>query len=446
MSSIYLDNAATSWPKPPNVYRAMNNFARRGGGSAGRSSHRRANAAADMVDQARADLATLFGIPSERAIVFAENATAALNMAIFGLARPGTQIITSEVEHNSVRRPLAYLRDRFKCELITVPARADSRWNPEDVMRALSPRVSMVVLGWANNVTGAIQAIEPVARSCAARRFPLIVDGAQIAGAYPFDFVDMAFTLFAFTGHKGLYGPQGTGGLIVSPVVYRDIERLKFGGSGTDSDSELHPEDMPARFEAGTHNGHGIAGLGAGASWLLQHGIARVRADEMALWRYFRDGLREIPFVRVYGPDDAGDSVGIVSITVDDMQPMDVAFHLDMRRGIQVRAGLHCAPGAHRAIGTHPAGTVRFSFGAFNDAVQVDAVLETLAHIREPVPSRTRPPAPVDDEDIDELMAPVCGECGERAACYTPAGEAFRCNAHCAHDAGCQSVKREVAP
>lgn len=384
MSGIYFDNAATSWPKPEEVHRAMSHFGRRVGGSAGRSSHRRANTAADVVDQTRADVATLLGIPSDRAVVFAHNATDALNMAVFGLARGSSEIVTSDVEHNSVRRPLVYLRDRFGCELRIAEAGRDSRWHPEHVIRALSPRTAMVVLGWANNVTGALQPIEPVARACAARKIPLVVDGAQIAGVYPFGFVDMAFTLFAFTGHKGLMGPQGTGGLVISPVVYKDLERIKFGGSGTDSDSDQHPEEMPERFEAGTLNGHGLAGLGAGVRWIGERGIKSVRAEEMALWRYFRDGLCELPGVQVYGTDDADSSVGIVSINVEGMQPMDVAFALDMRRGIQVRSGLHCAPGAHRAIGAHPAGTVRFSFGAFNTTAQVDDVLETLAHIREP--------------------------------------------------------------
>ena len=211
----------------------------------------------------------------------------------------------------------------------------------------------------------------------------MIVDGAQICGSYPVDFRSLGAAALAFTGHKSLLGPQGTGGLVVDPEFAPRMQPFKRGGSGSVSHSEAQPENLPDKFEAGTMNCHGLCGLYAGATFLLEHQVASVRAHEMALWRRFRDGLRDMSHVHVYGPDETERSVSIVSLTVDGMQPTDIGFLLDMRHGILTRTGLHCAPGAHAAIGTLPTGTTRFAMGFANSTADVDTALHALAHIRE---------------------------------------------------------------
>jgi cysteine desulfurase family protein len=385
--TIYLDNAATSFPKPESVYTAMDAFARQIGGSSGRSSHRKAVESATIVDSTREALSKLLGAPFPESVCFGLNASDALNTAIYGLAEPGKRIVTSSVEHNSVRRPLADLRMRMGCEVVEVPSDRNARWHPKDVISALTPDTSFVVLSWASNVTGVIQEIELVARACKCRNIPLVVDAAQTCGAYPMDFKSFGIAAMAFTGHKSLLGPQGTGGLIVHPDFASRIRPLKRGGSGTVSHSELQPEFLPDRFETGTMNCHGLAGLYAGASYLLSRGVESVRKHEMTLWQRLRDGLRDISHVKVFGADEQGQSMSIVSVTVDGMEPTDVGFILDMRFGVLSRTGLHCAPGAHQAIGTLPTGTARFSMGFMTSAEEIDELLYALAHIRERVRS-----------------------------------------------------------
>lgn len=382
-TTIYLDNAATSYPKPECVYAAMDAFARGVGGSGGRSSHRRAIESSTVVDETREALATLLGAHSPECICFAQNATDALNIAIYGLAEPGRRIVTSSVEHNSVRRPLADLRTRQGCEVVAVPADATGRWDPDAIIAAITDQTALVVLSWASNVTGTLQDVDPVTRACRRMGVPLVIDAAQVCGVYPIDMRRMGFAALAFTGHKSLLGAQGTGGLVVDPEIAARVRPLRRGGSGTVSHSEIHPEFLPDRFEAGTLNCHGLSGLYAGVSYLLEHGVETIRGHEMRLWRRFRDGLKDIGHVKAYGPDDAAQAVSIVSVTVDGMEPTDVGFILDMRAGILTRTGLHCAPGAHEAIGTLPTGTTRFSIGFATTEADIDAALGALATVRE---------------------------------------------------------------
>ena len=387
--TIYFDNAATSFPKPEAVYLAMDTFARQVGGSGGRSSHRRALESGTIVDGARESLSKLLGAHGPECVCFGMNATEALNIAIYGLAKPGCRIISSTLEHNSVRRPLADLRDRCGCELVAVSGNPCGQWNPREVIAALNQDTALVVLSWASNVTGALQEIPVVARACRDRNIPMVVDGAQICGSYPVDFKSLGASALAFTGHKSLLGPQGTGGLMVDPEFAPRMQPFKRGGSGSVSHSEAQPENLPDKFEAGTMNCHGLCGLYAGATYLLEHDVASIRAHEMALWCRFRDGLRDMSHVQVYGPPEPEHAVSIVSLTVDGMQPTDIGFLLDMRHGILTRTGLHCAPGAHAAIGTLPTGTTRFAMGFANSTADVDAALYALAHIRERRPTIT---------------------------------------------------------
>jgi selenocysteine lyase/cysteine desulfurase len=212
---------------------------------------------------------------------------------------------------------------------------------------------------------------------------PLVVDAAQVCGVYPVDAKSLGLAALAFTGHKSLLGAQGTGGLVVTAELGARIRPLRRGGTGTESHSELHPESLPQRLEAGTMNCHGLAGLHAGATFLLEHGVARIRAREMALWSRLREGLRDMSHVRVYGPDRQDQSVGIVSVTVDGMEPTDVGVLLDIRYGVLTRTGLHCAPGSHQAIGTMPTGTIRLSIGYSTTEADIDQALHALGHVRE---------------------------------------------------------------
>jgi cysteine desulfurase family protein len=381
--TIYLDNAATSYPKPACVYDAMDRFARCVGGSGGRSSHRRSIESATIVDGARESLATLLGGHSPECVCFGMNATDALNTSIYGLAEPGKRIVTSTVEHNSVRRPLADLRDRIGCEVVGVGADTRGRWDPRAMVAAITRETAFVVVSWASNVTGALQEIEPVVDACRSLGVPLVIDAAQVCGVYPIDLRTMGLVALAFTGHKSLLGAQGTGGLAVAPELAPRIRPLRRGGSGTVSHSEIHPEFLPDRFEAGTLNCHGLSGLYAGVTYLLNHGVDAIRKHEMRLWRRLRDGLMDIGHVRTYGPDEVDAAVSIVSLTVDGMEPTDVGFILDMRSGVLCRTGLHCAPGAHEAIGTLPTGTVRLSIGFSTTEGEIDATLHALSHVRE---------------------------------------------------------------
>ena len=382
-SWIYLDNAATSYPKPGLVYDAMDAFARYGGGSGGRSGHSKSIEASGILDGARESLALLLGASAPECVCFAPNATEALNLAIYGLAEPGCRIVTTSMEHNSVWRPLADLRDRLGCQVVIVRAGTDGVCDGRRRVDAITGDTALVVMTFASNVAGTLQPVEAVAARCRERSIPLVVDAAQVAGAYPLNAVDLGIGALAFTGHKSLLGPQGTGGLVVDPALVPRIRPLKRGGTGSRSESDRQPDALPDKFESGTSNGHGIAGLLAGVEYLLEEGVETVRAREMALWRRLRDGLREIQHVRVYGSDDAARSVGTVSITVDGMEPTDVGFLLDVKHGILTRTGLHCAPLAHQTLGTMPHGTVRFSLGFATTEAHVDAALEALVHIRD---------------------------------------------------------------
>ena len=378
---IYLDNAATGWPKPPEVTQAMVDFMQRVGANAGRSGHRLSVEAARIVYQARERLATLLGVGDPLRIVFGRNATEALNLALAGLLRPGDHAITSSLEHNSVMRPLRAL-ERRGVRLSVVHTSPQGFLEPLAVEAEIRPTTRLIALIHASNVIGTLLPIAEVGRI--ARRYDLLylVDAAQTAGAYPIDVEAQAIDLLAFTGHKALLGPQGTGGLYIGPRVALDeLAPLMRGGTGSRSEEEEQPDFLPDRYESGTANGVGLAGLGAGVQWLLRQGVARVREHEAALTRRLLAGLERIPGVVVYGPRDAEQQTATVSFNVEGMEPSEVGQRLDEEFGVLCRVGLHCAPAAHRTIGTFPMGAVRWSLGALSTAAQVDAALEALAAI-----------------------------------------------------------------
>ena len=357
----------------------MDRFARCCGGSGGRSGHQRSIDAYTMIERTRESLATLFHAHTPNCVCLMSNATEALNTAIYGLARPGCDIVTTSMEHNAVWRPLIDLQKRLGCRLTVV--RADSRGvcDPDELVQAITPGTALVVMTCASNVTGAIQPFTVVAERCARLGKPLVLDAAQAAGALELDMRLLPNVALVFTGHKGLLGPQGTGGFVVDPGIAGRIRPLKRGGTGTASGSSFHPEELPEKFESGTLNGHGLAGLGAGVEFLLAEGVGAIRYREMRLWQKLRAGLLDLPHVKVYGSAYTQDSVALVSCTVDGASPADVGVLLSAKYDIAVRTGLHCAPCAHETIGTLPNGTIRLSLGSFTTEDDIDMALAALA-------------------------------------------------------------------
>ncbi len=371
---IYCDHAATSWPKPAAVREAVLT-ALDEAGNPGRSGHRLAIASARWVLAAREAVARLLGVPDPATISFTRNATHALNQAILGVVRPGDRVVTTAVEHNSVMRPLRYL-ERSGVELTVVPCAPDGRIDPEDVRRALQDGARLVVATHASNVLGTLQPIEVLGRLAREAGALFLVDAAQTAGVVPIDLSVASIDMLAFTGHKGLLGPQGTGGLYVREGL--ELEPLVRGGTGSASEREEQPEFPPDRYESGTPNVPGLAGLAAGVRYLLEQGVPAVRQHELRLTRRFLEGLREIPGVKVYGPPDPQDRTAVVSLNLEGATPSQVGQALEEGFGILTRVGLQCAPAAHHTAGTYPNGTVRFSFGWTNTLEDVDAALAAL--------------------------------------------------------------------
>jgi len=378
---IYLDYAATSWPKPPQVLQAMIEFLQEAGGNAGRAGHRLSTAAGRIVYETREALATLFGVADPLRIVFTHNATHALNLALRGLLHPGDGVVTTGMEHNAVMRPLRALA-REGVRLTIVAGQDDGTLDLAALQRALNMRPRMVVVSHANNVTGTILPVAAIAQLTHAAGALLLVDAAQTAGVLDCDVPVLGADLFAFTGHKGLCGPPGTGGLVLGERVDADaIQPLVCGGTGSRSESEEQPDDLPDKFEAGTPNGVGIAGLGAGVRFVLERGVATIRAHEVALTTRLFDGLRAIPGVRLYGSLIPAARTAVVSLTVEGRAVSDLGQRLDTEHGVLCRVGLHCAPATHRTIGTFPAGTVRMAPGLFTTLDEVDRATEGVAKV-----------------------------------------------------------------
>jgi len=379
---IYLDNAATSWPKPPGVAEAMVHFLDEVGANPGRAGHRLAVEAGRIVYNAREAVAELFNAPDPLRIAFGPNVTEALNLALRGLLRPGDHVITSSMEHNSVMRPLRAL-ERQGVELTVVGCSREGFLDPADVVEAaIRPQTRMVALNHASNVVGTLLPVAEVGRICRQHGLLLLVDAAQTGGAYPVDVQADAIDLLGFTGHKSLGGPMGTGGLIVGERVdEKRMEPLKRGGTGSRSEHEEQPDFLPDMCESGTPNAVGLAGLEAGVRWVLERGVEAIRAHEVALTQRLIAGLCAIPGVTAYGCRDAELQTATVSFNIAGVEPSEVGLRLDDEYGIMCRVGLHCAPAAHRTLGTFPVGTVRFGLSAFNTMDEVEAALAAVGEL-----------------------------------------------------------------
>ena len=370
---IYLDNAATSLRRPPCVIeavaQAMQSLGNSGWGVNGGSL-----SAARVIYDARQKLADLFGCSSPERVCFTSNATEALNTAIFGLFGPGDHVITTDLEHNSVLRPL-YRLEKRGVELSFVPADRLGRIALSDFAPLLRPNTRAVITTHASNLTGNLVVLDAVGAFAREHGLLYVVDASQTAGAFPIDMARSGISVLCFTGHKSMMGPQGTGGLCLAEGV--EIRPLKTGGTGVQTYLPEQPAAYPTRLEAGTLNGHGIAGLSAAVDFLRETGVAAIHEKETALMRQFYDGVRAIPGVTVYG-DFTGDRAPVVSLNIEDADSGEVADFLAAEYDIAVRSGAHCAPRMHRTLGTEAQGAVRFSFGWYNTPAEVETAIAAI--------------------------------------------------------------------
>ncbi|MEE8111184.1 MAG: aminotransferase class V-fold PLP-dependent enzyme [Acidobacteriota bacterium] len=375
---IYLDNAATSHPKPECVYRTMDRFLREMSANPGRSSHRRATEVVRVIDRARMNLTDLFGGDSPERMIFTLNATDALNLAIKGCLAEGDHVVTTTLEHNSVLRPLHGLERSGKIRVTRVESSPEGYVDPRKVLRELRPDTRMVAMVHASNVLGTVQDLEAIGPEVRGNGSLFLVDAAQSAGIQPIDVKLACIDLLAFTGHKALMGPMGVGGLYVSrrvdPLPWRE------GGTGGESAPPEQPEEMPTRLEAGTPNSAGIAALAAAVEFLRKEGIDGIREREVGLRNRLVERLAGNRRIRVHA---AGSQpvLGTVSLTIGGYEPAEVGAILDQAFGIAVRTGLHCAPGVHRLLGTFPSGTVRLSPGYFTPESEIDTACGALEEI-----------------------------------------------------------------
>jgi cysteine desulfurase family protein len=360
---------------------AISDYLERAGGNPGRSGHRLSIEAGRIVYDAREAVAELFNAPDPLRVIFTLNATHAINLALHGLLRPGDHVVTSGVEHNSVMRPLRALESKG-VRFTVVACNSDGTLHSEKIAEAITPKTRMVAVTHASNVIGTILPVREIADAAHRAGVLLLVDAAQTAGVLPIDVRAMGIDLLAFTGHKGLQGPPGTGGLVIGErVKTSEMDPIVRGGTGSRSEHEFQPEAYPDKYESGTANGSGIAGLAAGVRWILKRGVNEIRAHEIELVRGLMEGLGSIPGLTVYGVDNPSNRTAIVPFTMQGKLVSEIGLRLDEEYGIMSRVGLHCAPAAHRTIGTFPEGAVRFAAGVSTTVDEIHAAIDAVARI-----------------------------------------------------------------
>lgn len=381
MDAIYLDNASTTFPKPKAVPEAMYHYMTRSGSNINRGCYDRAYAVEELVYETRQMLCSLFGGEDCRNVAFTKNVTESFNVILKGLLKPGDHVLVSSMEHNAVMRPLVQL-EKQGISFSRIPCRRDGSLILEEMAPLVKKETRAVVMTHASNVCGTMMPYEQVGAFCRERGLLFIADTAQTAGVWPLDMERMKIDALAFTGHKGLLGPQGIGGFLLSEKLLPQMESLIAGGTGSISHTEVMPDFMPDRFEAGTMNLPGIVGLHAGLGWIRETGMEQIRSHELALTRQFLEGLKSMdPYekrLRVVGKKDTEGRTGVVSVQTVRRELAQTAYELDVQYGIMTRVGLHCAPSAHQTLGTFPTGTIRFSFGWWNTREEAALALQAL--------------------------------------------------------------------
>ncbi len=379
---IYLDNAATSWPKPDSVVDAVSDFMNNVGANPGRSGHRLSLEAERIRLSARELLAELLGGSDPFRVIFTLNVTEAINLVIRGLVSKGDRVVTTSMEHNAVMRPLRHLEDTLGVEIVMVPHTDSGQLNIDEMEKGLKDGAKLVVVNHASNVSGTIVNIGEVGALTKRFGIPLLVDAAQTAGSIPIDMEKDLIDILAFTGHKALLGPTGTGGLIFGQDFdCKNLPPALFGGTGSKSEAEYQPDFLPDKYESGTANIAGIAGLGEGVRWVLKRGVENIRAREVEITDRMIRGLSNLYGVRIIGPGDAELQTATVSFVVEGMDLSDVAIRLCDDFDIMCRVGLHCAPRAHMTLGTFPKGTIRFGMGPFTTDDMVDSAVEAVSAV-----------------------------------------------------------------
>ncbi len=376
---IYLDNAATSFPKPESAYRALDYFARHDLANPGRAGHKMALAAERALDDARHLLNQFFHGEGPQRFIFTLNCTDALNMAFKGVLAEGDHVITTDLEHNSVSRPLRAMELASKIRLTRVKADGGGTIDPDDLHKAITPRTRLIALTHASNVLGTVQPIADAGRIAREHDLLFLVDAAQTAGAVPIDVQASLIDLLAFPGHKSLLGPTGTGALYVGPRA--KVGAWREGGTGGDSSNEVQPREFPYFLEGGTPNVLGVAGLAAGIKHIQEHGIDKIHAHEVELTERLWRRLEDIGGYQVFGHRDMTRRVGTLSLRGESLPASELGGILDQAFDIAIRPGLHCAPYIHRSLGTFPDGTVRVSPGPFNTAEDIDCLAQALGEI-----------------------------------------------------------------
>lgn len=371
---IFFDNAATTFIKPSEVYRVLYDNMIKYGANAGRGGHKLSVRASEIINETREMLCEFFEIENMERLAFFQNATYALNAGIKGVLERGDHVVTTSMEHNAVMRPLAELKRNGVIEFTTVNANEKGEISPEDIVKAVRYKTKLIVMTHASNVCGNIYDIQSVYDLAKANGIILLVDCAQTAGVV--DINSNMADMFAFSGHKGLFGAQGTGGLYIREDL--NVKTLVEGGTGSNSESFYHPDTMPDKFECGTQNMPAISTIGAGLRFIKKTGLKEIREHEQYLADYFVNEVNNIKGINVYGTDDYKKRTGTVSITVEGKDLNVFATRLSDEFGIAVRSGLHCAPAAHRTLGTQNSGTIRFSFGYFNKKYEIDRALYAL--------------------------------------------------------------------
>ncbi|MGF9911609.1 aminotransferase class V-fold PLP-dependent enzyme [Paenibacillus ehimensis] len=379
MSVIYLDHAASSWPKPPEVLKAMHDCMEQYAANPGRGSHELAVKASRVLFEGRKQLAKLFNIKNPNDIAYAPNTTFALNLAIKGFVKEGDHILCTAVEHNSVRRPLEYLKRTKNVQVTYVKTDEQGRLSLDDVRREIISKTSLIVSTHSSNLLGSIMPVEELGQLCRDHQIKLLVDAAQTAGTMEVDVQKLGIHMLAFPGHKGLLGPQGTGGLYIDPEI--DLEPLLHGGTGSQSEAAEQPDVRPDRYEAGTQNTVGVAGLVEGVRYIHKQTVEQIHAREWKLTQRIMNGLMEIDGVTILGPQIGQNKTGIVAFTIAGADSSEVAFILDQSFHIAVRAGFHCTPLAHEMVGTLERGAVRASVGCFTTEEETDQLLYAVREI-----------------------------------------------------------------
>ena len=375
---IYLDNAATTFPKPEAVYNAMMDCMKNYCANPGRAGHKLAMKAAREIYDTRENIAKLFNIDNPMNIVFTNNATDSLNLAIKGVVNKGDHIITTSMEHNSVIRPIKAL-EKVGVENTIVQCDEQGFLNIDDLEKAIKPNTKLIVTTHASNVCGTLIDIKSISEIANKHNILYLIDASQTVGVYDIDLKDIKADMLAAPGHKGLLGPQGTGILYIREGLNIDI--LKEGGTGSRSEDLFQPDLFPDKYESGTHNTPGIVGLNEGVKFIFKEGIDKIKEHEEELCKYMLERLEEVPNIIIYGPKDANKRASVISINIGNMDSGEITFLLDSEYNIATRSGIHCAPLAHKTLGTLEQGAVRFSIGYFNTKEEIDKAVAALKEI-----------------------------------------------------------------